>query len=143
MRLRFSLRAVLICVAIGASFIAFIGSWFGNSLSVFDLLPLVVGVTLVTCSILTRACRRGRSSALGLIGIGAVAASSTTCLFVIAAAIVWSAPVYADDSKGFLISPEIIVFYLLGRFASIAGVGGASVGFVYFLCEKLRKINSR
>jgi len=142
MRPQFTLRALAMYVAIWASFAAFVGSFFGDSPSA-ALLPLVIAVALVTIAILTRAIRRGRTSALGLIGTGAAAATSTTVVFVVGATIVWSASVYADDSKRFLISPWVVVVYLLAVLGSIAGMSGAITGLVYHIGAKRRLINGQ
>ena len=140
MRPQFTLRALVMYVAIWASFA---GSFFGDSLSVLDLLPLVIAIALVTIPILRRTVRCGRISARGLIGTGAAAATSTTVVFVAGATIVWSASVYADDSKRFLISPWGVVVYLLAVLGSIAGVSGAITGLVYHIGAKRRLINGQ
>lgn len=140
MRPQFTLRALAMYLAIWASFAAFVDSFFGDSLSA-PLLPLVIAVALVTIPILTRAIRGGRISALGLIGAGAAAATSTTVVFVVGATIVWSASVYADDSKGFLISPGGVAIHLLAVLGSIAGVSGAITGLLYHIGAKRRLMN--
>jgi hypothetical protein len=140
MRSQFTLRALARYVAIWASFAAFVRSFFGDSLSA-ALLPLVIAVALVTIPILTRATKRGRTSALGLIGTGATAATSTTVVFVVGATIVWSASVYADASKRLLISPWVVTVYLLAVLGSIAGVSGAITGLVYYIGAKRRLMN--
>lgn len=120
-------------VAIAACFAAFVRSWFGASFSFLDLIPVVSAVALVTVFSLARAVKRGRTNAQGLIGTGAATAFSTTSLFVAGAAIVWSIPVYADDSKRLFISPSIIVVYALVILGSIAAASGAVAGFVCYL----------
>jgi len=142
MRPQFTLRALAMHLAIWASFAALVDSFFGDSLSA-PLLPLVIAVALVTIPILTRAIKGGRTSALGLIGTGATAATSTTIVFVGGATIVWSAFVYADDSKRFLISPWVVAVYLIAVLGSIAGVSGAITGLLCHIGAKRRLMNGQ
>ena len=118
---QFTLRVKLFAIAIVASFVAFVRSVFADSLSIIDLVPLTFSGLLMTFHFLVRAANGNHTSAFRLISIGAAAAFFTTSAFGIGAAIVWIDYVYANDSRGFWISPWVVASLFIAKAGILAG----------------------